>query len=176
MALREDQILRYSRQILLREVGGRGQTKLLTGAVQVEGSSPALDVALTYLAISGTPVARREGPVPSGFAVNVPLEALSPDAVAGAEAQLVGWVGSSTDAATVEVSRFRVGLTADGLIAAPAGLAWPVEQRLTAESAAAEPDAVTLGALVALVVQRFVLGLESSAVKLSWRDGRWARE
>ena len=40
MALREDQILRYSRQILLREVGGRGQEKLLAGGVLKTAAPP----------------------------------------------------------------------------------------------------------------------------------------
>ena len=38
MALREEQILRYSRQILLREVGGRGQEKLLAGGVRLKAA------------------------------------------------------------------------------------------------------------------------------------------
>ena len=41
MALREDQILRYSRQILLKDVGGRGQEALLEAGVRLEGDGPA---------------------------------------------------------------------------------------------------------------------------------------
>ena len=68
MALREDQIVRYGRQILLREVGGRGQERILAAPVRVIGSGPAIDDAIAWLASGGTPV---EGTATSGFGVSI---------------------------------------------------------------------------------------------------------
>ncbi len=53
--LRDDQVKRYARHILLPELGGRGQELLLAAAVEVEvGPGRAAEVAaLTYLAAAG---------------------------------------------------------------------------------------------------------------------------
>jgi molybdopterin-synthase adenylyltransferase len=53
--LREDQILRYARHVLLPDVGGRGQARLLAAAVAVElGPGRAAEAtALAYLAAAG---------------------------------------------------------------------------------------------------------------------------
>lgn len=71
MALREDQILRYSRQILLRDVGGRGQEALLSGGARVDGLGASGLTAAAYLAGGGTPVtgvgALTMGPWSPGF-------------------------------------------------------------------------------------------------------------
>ncbi|MCY1077717.1 ThiF family adenylyltransferase [Archangium lansingense] len=64
MALREEQILRYSRQILLREVGGRGQEKLLAGGVRLKAAGAAGLTAAAYVAAGGTAV--ESGPEPLG--------------------------------------------------------------------------------------------------------------
>lgn len=72
MALREDQILRYSRQILLRDVGGRGQEKLLAGGVRLEATGPAGLTAAAYVAAGGTAVEAGEAllsPGAEGFLV-----------------------------------------------------------------------------------------------------------
>lgn len=53
MALSEASIRRYSRQILLREVGGRGQERLLCAEVCVRGAGPALAPVCLYLAGAG---------------------------------------------------------------------------------------------------------------------------
>ena len=91
MALREDQILRYSRQILLKDVGGRGQEALLEGGARLEGSGPAGLTAAAYLAAGGTPVTASETrlePAAAGFLVwggwtasRIPLDVL-PDLTA----------------------------------------------------------------------------------------------
>lgn len=167
MALREDQILRYSRQILLREVGGRGQQKLLDAPVTLDGSSDVLDVAAAYLAASGTPLIARQ--MHGGFLHGSALESFSPDAVAVSPAR--GWLGAIGAAATIDASLFRVGVSNSGLIGVPAGMPWPDEPEGQGSS-----DSVTLGALAALVAQRFVLGLETSIVKVRHVDGRWLRE
>lgn len=52
--MREEDIQRYGRQILLRELGGRGQRKLMEARVEVHGDGPALDGAVTYLRAGGT--------------------------------------------------------------------------------------------------------------------------
>ena len=56
MALSEDQIVRFGRQILLRELGGRGQERLLSSPVRVLGAGPAIDGAIAWLLAGGTPV------------------------------------------------------------------------------------------------------------------------
>jgi len=53
MDLTDPQIERYSRQILLREVGGEGQEKILAARVLVAGEGPVLPVAALYLAAAG---------------------------------------------------------------------------------------------------------------------------
>jgi hypothetical protein len=47
------QIVRYSRHVLLREVGGRGQQRLLEGRVRLAGAGRASEVALLYLSAAG---------------------------------------------------------------------------------------------------------------------------
>lgn len=55
VALREDQIRRYARHVLLPDVGGRGQERLLAARVRVElGPERAAEAAaLAYLAAAG---------------------------------------------------------------------------------------------------------------------------
>jgi adenylyltransferase/sulfurtransferase len=53
MALSDAQIERYSRQILLPEVGGRGQERLLATRVAVRGTGPAAITAATLLGRAG---------------------------------------------------------------------------------------------------------------------------
>jgi adenylyltransferase/sulfurtransferase len=51
--LSDPQIERYSRQIILPQVGGKGQEKLLCARVLVNGSGPLQTAALFYLAAAG---------------------------------------------------------------------------------------------------------------------------
>jgi molybdopterin/thiamine biosynthesis adenylyltransferase len=53
MPLSEVQIERYSRQIILPEVGGRGQTRLLQSAVTVVGDGPLAYTVMLYLTAAG---------------------------------------------------------------------------------------------------------------------------
>ncbi|MFZ5815372.1 MAG: HesA/MoeB/ThiF family protein [Bacillota bacterium] len=53
MSLSEQEILRYSRHIILPEVGGRGQRKLKAGSVLLAGLGPAGSAAALYLAAAG---------------------------------------------------------------------------------------------------------------------------
>lgn len=53
MRLTEQEILRYSRHIILPEVGGRGQKKLRDASVLMAGLGPSGSVAALYLAAAG---------------------------------------------------------------------------------------------------------------------------
>lgn len=64
MSLSEHQIARYSRQILLKDVGGKGQRALAQATVALVGDGRALEIAGAYLAAGGTPVVGRPGPMP----------------------------------------------------------------------------------------------------------------
>lgn len=58
MALSDEQIDRYSRQILVPEIGGRGQERLLGARVVCLGNSPSLITAIDYLSAAGIAVSR----------------------------------------------------------------------------------------------------------------------
>jgi adenylyltransferase/sulfurtransferase len=51
--VRDDQVRRYARHILLPEIGGIGQRKLLAAAALVRDAGGAGSVALVYLAAAG---------------------------------------------------------------------------------------------------------------------------
>ncbi len=53
MSLTEEEIVRYSRQIILKEVGGRGQEKLSQGKVLVIGAGGLGSPVVLYLAAAG---------------------------------------------------------------------------------------------------------------------------
>jgi molybdopterin-synthase adenylyltransferase len=53
MKLTEDQITRYSRHIILKEVGGKGQNKLLNGRVLIIGAGGLGSPIALYLAAAG---------------------------------------------------------------------------------------------------------------------------
>ncbi|HEX8624413.1 MAG TPA: HesA/MoeB/ThiF family protein [Allosphingosinicella sp.] len=54
MALNDDQLDRYARHIVLKEIGGEGQAKLLDSAVTLVGAGGIGSPALQYLAAAGT--------------------------------------------------------------------------------------------------------------------------
>jgi molybdopterin/thiamine biosynthesis adenylyltransferase len=65
VALREDQVRRYARHVLLPEVGGHGQERLLaaTATVEVQPGDAAAIVAVAYLAAAGVGRLRLTGAV-----------------------------------------------------------------------------------------------------------------
>jgi hypothetical protein len=186
MALREEQILRYSRQILLRDVGGRGQEALLAGTARVDATGASGMTAAAYLAGGGTPVVGTGslplGPWAPGFlvsaddvgrpaveALDAAVPQLNPDAAgAGRGGGLVaelpsGWSGEAP----------WVALGGDGMRAAVVfrgtdGCVWCFGE--TVRHLVQPPDGalgVALGALGALVFQRLRLGLGPAL------GGRW---
>jgi hypothetical protein len=56
MPLTEAEVVRYSRQILLAQVGGEGQARLLASGAQLAGSGAALMTAAAYLEAGGITV------------------------------------------------------------------------------------------------------------------------
>lgn len=152
--MHEHQIQRYSRQILLREVGGRGQTKLLTRAVEVSGCSSALSIAAEYLSAAGSPLRLTEvAPLADGFGLPI-------DAAPGASV----FLQLSTDArvspglAAVTVSAHTVAfVSATGCRACFANAAKGSPKAL-------ELDPVMLGSLAALAAQRLLLDLATESV------------
>jgi hypothetical protein len=176
VALREDQILRYSRQILLKDVGGRGQEALLEGGARLDGAGPSGLTAAAYLAAGGTPVVASDtqlGPAAPGFLVSADEVALpaaevlarvlpevNPDAVepkgGGRIAELpTAWNGEAP----------WVALGGDGTRGAVVfrgsqGCVWCFGE--TVRTLGTPPSGVlgvALGALGALVFQRLLLGL-----------------
>lgn len=156
MALTEAQVQRYGRQILLREVGGKGQARLLARPVRVEGANPATDVAVAYLAAGGTPI---DGPAPAdGFLAGAALEAFNPDAAAGQAPFASLAAAGATPSLPVAVIAGGDGLayTHGGCPACLAATAATLAPQV------APADAVLLGSLAALVLQRLALGLDGA--------------
>jgi molybdopterin-synthase adenylyltransferase len=66
MALTEQQIVRYSRQILLKAVGGQGQEKLCADGAAITGKGSAQATAAAYLAAGGSPLSLSGRPAIAG--------------------------------------------------------------------------------------------------------------
>ncbi|MBZ4419960.1 ThiF family adenylyltransferase [Myxococcus sp. RHSTA-1-4] len=186
MALREEQILRYSRQILLREVGGRGQEALLAGAARVDAIGASGLTAAAYLAGGGTPVAGTGsltlGPWAPGFllgpesigqpqveALDRAVPELNPDAAgAGRGGGLLAELPASWSGEAPWVALGGDGRRAAVVFRGPDGCVWCFGE--TVRHLIQPPDGalgVALGALGALVFQRLRLGLGPSL------GGRW---
>jgi len=186
MALREDQILRYSRQILLKDVGGKGQEALLAGGARLEASGAAGLTAAAYMAAGGTAVraeAEPLSPSAAGFLVSAEevgrpalevlepaLRELNPDALSPrgsgmlAELPVGEWSGEGpwvalggAGARAVVVFRSARGC-ADCFRATVAPLGAPPEGAL----------GVGLGALGALTFQRLLLNLGPELGACAW--------
>ena len=163
MALREDQIVRYGRQILLREVGGRGQERLLGTTVRVLGSGPAIDDAVAWLLAGGTPLALPTQFRPGGFLFDLPVGALKGDASSGSIELL----------ARGELS------TSPGQVVVGAGVAYRTSAACdacwlqTLAQLAPDPIPAGAGSLAALAVQRLVLGWAEPLGLVFWTGRRF---
>jgi len=71
--LSDTQVERYSRQIVLPQVGGRGQVALLSATVTIHGSSDLAEMAALYLAAAGVGHLRVSRPTAAA------IEGLNPD-------------------------------------------------------------------------------------------------
>lgn len=157
--LREDQIVRYGRQILLREVGGRGQERLLSSPVRVLGHGPAIDDAVAWLVAGGTPVELPPGFTPAGF----PPDPLNPDA-------------KSARPAVLELTTVDLRSTAKTQVVVGAGVAFRGPSACDAcwaellERLGPHAGPV-VGSLAALATQRLVLGWGEPLGLVLWKDG-----
>src|SRR5258706_9191032 len=77
MALSEMQIERFSRQIILPQIGGTGQQRLLDASVALGGRGPTHEIAALYLAGSGVGRIALHG---RADRLAVALRALNPEA------------------------------------------------------------------------------------------------
>lgn len=163
--MREDQIVRYGRQILLRDFGGKGQERLLAAPVLVRGQGPAIEDAAAYLLAGGTPLVLAPGTTLGGFLAGSSPEALNPDAAASRPpvAELLPRELSSQAPVQVVVG---------------AGVAFRGERACDACWAAARASlgpgaAAPVGSLAALAVQRLVLGWSEPLGLVHWTGERF---
>ena len=166
MALREDQIVRYGRQILLRELGGRGQERLLGTAVRVRGSGPAIDDAVAWLLAGGTPVALPAQFNPGGFLADVAPQALNPDATAVTTPSIELLPRCETSPSQVQVV---VGAGVAFRSSAACDRCWTQTLSQLAEG----PIPAGAGSLAALAVQRLALGWSEPLGLVHWTGSRF---
>jgi hypothetical protein len=177
MALSEEQVVRYSRQILLTAVGGKGQAKLLEAGVLLTGEGAAQATAAAYLAAAGTKVSCRARPVAAeeaGFLLSAddtgrPLAAMvrsalldaNPDAL-GLAVQVgsLGELPASFSGPAPWVALGWKGHRGAIVFRGTEGCAACFEaEAASLSNGPASASAVLLGALGALAYQRLVLGL-----------------
>lgn len=166
MALREDQIVRYGRQILLRELGGKGQSRLLASPIRIRGEGPGLDEAIAYLLAGGSPLELAPTAVPGGFLAGASPQALHPDASPSAPAQL-------------ELLTAGLEPTLPACVVLGAGVAfrradacarcWALALALLP----AGPQVSGAGSLAALAAQRLVLGWAEPFGVVRWTGARF---
>lgn len=159
--MREDQIVRYGRQILLRELGGKGQERLLASPVRVLGGGPSLEDAAAYLLAGGTPLVLADAVRLGGFLAGASLTGLNPDAVPTREpvADLLPLELSSPAPLQVVVG---AGVAFRGAQACDA--CW-AQARATLQPGS--PAAV--GSLAALTMQRLLLGWSEPLGVVHWK-------
>ncbi|WP_224240993.1 ThiF family adenylyltransferase [Hyalangium gracile] len=184
MALREEQILRYSRQILLKDVGGRGQEALLEGGAKIEGDGPAALTAAAYLAAGGTPVVASDEavcPASAGFLVTPEdigrpvsevlarvLPDVNADAATPREGGRLAELPSAWNGEAPWVALGGDGTRGAVVFRGPQGCVWCFGE--TVRNLGTPPMGVlgvALGALGALVFQRLRLGMGPEL------GGRW---
>lgn len=188
MALRDADIERYSRQIILPEIGGRGQERLLAAAVTLVGAGDLAGVAARYLAGAGIGTLLLDPAGAAAFAAD--LRQLNPEVVVGADAapaRSAVIVAADLPNAVLEATAREARTRTVPLIAAALGHGggWLFAPAAVSDCAACAADAVAhrapspptavdvaaagvLGSLLALAVIERVLGLASSAPTLRW--------
>lgn len=174
--LSEPQILRYARQILLPQVGGKGQEALLQLSVKLSGQGAALMSAAAYLAAAGSAIVGRSRQVASTergflFPANdvgrdasaellVELRELNPDAAAREPNAALGELPA---AFTVEGPWVAIGWEAGAavvLFRAMDGCRDCFERTAAEQSnGPAGPTAVVAGSIAAVMLQRIALGI-----------------
>lgn len=178
MALSDEQVVRYSRQILLKEVGGTGQEQLRRSGVALTGLGSAQSVAAAYLAAGGTALAfsnRNVDPSEVGFllqaadvgkpakaALWTALQDANPDAVKPGEGQQgrLGELPASFGGPTPWVAVGWSGRSGAVVFRSEKGCgACFVENGSVLSNGPANASSVMLGAMAALVFQRLVLGI-----------------
>ncbi len=186
MALREDQIVRYSRQILLKEVGGRGQEALLEAGARLEATGAAGLMAAAYLAAGGTGLTGSDAPLAPGAEgflasaedVGAPgarvlervLPDLNPDVARARGGGRIAELPSAWGGEGPWVALGGDGMRAAVVFRSKGGCVWCFGE--TVRTLGAPPTGVlglALGALGALVYQRLLLGLEPAL------GGRWLK-
>lgn len=176
MALSDREIERYSRQIILPEIGGRGQERLLAAVVAVAGAGPLAATAARYLVGAGVGELRLEST--DGQRLARELRALNPDVTVrtgGVDATATVALAAdlaveALDEHTRQTRALGVPMVAaaargaEGWIVAGGGCASCAARaaRWTGPADAAEPLAPiatgVLGSLLALAVLELVLG------------------
>ncbi len=102
--LSDAQVERYSRQIVLPEVGGRGQERILASCVSIQGGGEAARTCASYLAAAGVGQVTSEPLRSAAVAIWI---GPPPPADAACEGAVVLW-GGATDREVIRV-RFRPG-------------------------------------------------------------------
>lgn len=181
MALSEADIVRYSRQILLKDVGGVGQQRLLAFGVRLRGEGSALSTAAAYLAASGVGVEPQHRPVtpaergflaassdvdePGGAALRAGLLDLNPGAVGRPATGVLGELPAAFPGDPPHVCIGWAGKDGAVLFRAAGGCeACFLATAAGLSNGPAGASSVALGALAALVVQRLALGWEDRAL------------
>lgn len=170
MTLVPDDIVRYSRQILLKEVGGQGQEALLRAHIDVEGSSQTFLAAAAYLTAGGSQVANLTADRSFGFGG---FEEIPPSSAPPC------FMGTLSGPFLENTSKFQVVVgTSEGIFVVVYATAMACRECLEATVAPLAEvkegvEQVFQGALAALVCQRIILGLseELGALSFSWEDG-----
>lgn len=86
MPLRDDQIKRYSRHLLMREFSGAAQERLLRSRVRIHGTGSSAELCVLYLAAAGVGSIRLASRTASAVDVARRARALNPDAAVTAGA------------------------------------------------------------------------------------------
>jgi molybdopterin/thiamine biosynthesis adenylyltransferase len=169
MALSDAQIERFSRQIILPQIGAAGQQRLLRSSIAVAGDGPLAEIAALYLAGAGV------GSIALHGADREPLRAqlldLDPDVRVSLPAGALGGVDADVlvacDAALAEIDRAaaaRRPIVAGGsdgwmVVADRAEICTSCAARSRAPSPRMEEGAGVIGALISLAVLKLLVGI-----------------